>query len=39
MKINEIYTAFITWQNGGKYHSILIVETEDEDFSFTRLAG
>ncbi|MCI1974397.1 MAG: MazF family toxin-antitoxin system [Limosilactobacillus sp.] len=39
MKINEIYTAFVTWQNGGKRRPILIIETENNEFYFLKVTS
>lgn len=39
MKINEIYTAYVAWQNGGKRRPILIIETEENNFSFLKVTS
>lgn len=39
MRINEIYTAYVTWQNGGKRRPILIIETNEDDFSFLKITS
>lgn len=37
IKINEIYTAFITWPSGGKRRPILIVHIDNDSFAFFKL--
>lgn len=39
MKINEIYTAFVAWQSGGKRRPVLIVRTEEKEFYFFRVTS
>lgn len=39
MRINDIYTAFVTWQGGGKCRPILIVEAEENNFSFLKVTS
>ncbi|MCC4414533.1 MazF family toxin-antitoxin system [Limosilactobacillus reuteri] len=39
MKINEIYTAFVAWQGGGKRRPILIVRTGEEEFYFLKVTS
>ena len=39
MKINEIYTAYVSWIKGGKRRPILIVETEEGAFSFFKVTS
>lgn len=39
MKINEIYTAFITWPGGGKRRPILIVRIDNDSFTFFKITS
>lgn len=39
MRINEIYTAYISWAGGGKRRPILIMKTNDDSFSFFKITS
>ena len=37
MKINDVYTAFVSWHGGGKYRPILILKEDLNNIYFYRI--
>ncbi|QDR73682.1 type II toxin-antitoxin system PemK/MazF family toxin (plasmid) [Limosilactobacillus reuteri] len=39
MKINEIYTAYVSWGTGGKRRPVLVIKSDEDFFEFYNITS